>query len=83
LLYDIDIPYYLSRQAESDPAIDGMKKSIHPVTDAGLKAWQEAVVAYKSQLPLFGEYMYTPEKAAEALQAYRDRWDGIPILQFS
>ena len=83
LLYDIDIPYYLSSQAEIDPSLDGMEKSIHSVTDAGLKGWQEAVLEYKSQLPLFGEYMYTPEKAAEAIRAYRDRWGGIPILQFS
>jgi LmbE family N-acetylglucosaminyl deacetylase len=82
LLYDIDIPYYLSRQVEFDPKSAGMTESIHPVTDDGLKAWQEAVVEYKSQLPLFGEYMYTPEKAGEALQAYRSKWGGIPIFQF-
>jgi LmbE family N-acetylglucosaminyl deacetylase len=82
LFYDIDIPYYLSRQDEINPSFSGMKKTIYSVTDTGLKAWQEAVVEYKSQLPLFGEYMYTPEKAKEALQTYRDRWGGIPILQF-
>jgi hypothetical protein len=59
-----------------------MQESIHRITDSGLEAWIEAVIKYKSQLPLFGEYMYTPEKAGESLQAYRDRWGGIPILQF-
>jgi hypothetical protein len=34
-------------------------------------------------LPLFGEYMYSPEKAGEALQSYRAQQGGIPILQFS
>jgi len=82
LLYDIDIPYYLSKPEELGPKSIGMKSSIHPVSDSGLKAWQKAVVEYKSQLPLFGEYMYTPEKAGEALQAYRTQWGGIPILQF-
>jgi LmbE family N-acetylglucosaminyl deacetylase len=82
LLYDIDIPYYLSRQNEFDLQTAGMKESVHFVSDAGLKAWQEAVLEYKSQLPLFGEYMYTSDKAREALRAYRDRWGGIPILQF-
>jgi LmbE family N-acetylglucosaminyl deacetylase len=82
LLYDIDIPYYLSRPDELDQSAAGMKQTIHSVTDSGLKAWQEAVVEYKSQLPLFGEHMYTPEKAAVALRAYRDLWGGIPVLQF-
>jgi LmbE family N-acetylglucosaminyl deacetylase len=82
LLYDIDMPYFLSRQEEFDPSSAGMKETVQAVTDVGLEAWQEAVLEYKSQLPLFGEYMYTPDKAREALQAYRDRWGGIPILQF-
>jgi LmbE family N-acetylglucosaminyl deacetylase len=82
LLYDIDIPYFLSRQAEFDLFSAGMKQTIHAVTDAGLKAWQEAVLEYKSQLPWFGEYMYSPDNAREALKTYRDRWGGIPILQF-
>jgi len=83
LLYDIDIPYYLSKPEELGPKSVGMRESIHSITDSGLQAWQMAVVEYKSQLPLFGEYMYTPEKAGEALEAYRNRWGGIPILQFS
>jgi LmbE family N-acetylglucosaminyl deacetylase len=83
LLYDIDIPYYLSKPEELAPKSAGMKESVHSVTDAGVKAWHQAVIEYKSQLPLFGEYMYTPEKAGEALQAYRAKWAGIPILQFS
>lgn len=83
LLYDIDIPYFLSKPEELEPKSIGMKDSINAVTDAGLTAWHNAVVEYKSQLPLFGEYMYTPEKAGEALSAYRARWGGIPILQFS
>ena len=83
LLYDIDIPYFLSKPEELEPKSVGMKESVHAVTDAGLIAWHKAVVEYKSQLPLFGEYMYTPEKAGEALSAYRARWGGVPILQFS
>jgi LmbE family N-acetylglucosaminyl deacetylase len=82
LLYDIDIPYFLSKSEELEPKSAGMRESVHAITDAGLKAWHNAVVKYKSQLPLFGEYMYTPEKAAEALASYRDKWGGIPILQF-
>ncbi len=81
-LYDIDIPYFLSNPEELEPKSAGMRKSVHSVTDAGLKAWHQAVVEYKSQLPLFGEHMYTLEKAGDALAFYRDKWGGIPILQF-
>jgi LmbE family N-acetylglucosaminyl deacetylase len=82
LLYDIDIPYYLSKPEELGPQSSGMKESVHSITDLGLEAWQRAVVEYKSQLPLFGEYMYTPEKAGEALRIYREKRGGISILQF-
>jgi LmbE family N-acetylglucosaminyl deacetylase len=82
LLYDIDIPYFLSKPQELESKSAGMSKSVHSVTDSGLIAWQHAVIEYKSQLPLFGEYMYSPEKAGDALASYRDRWGGIPILQF-
>ena len=82
LLYDIDLPYFFSKPEELEPKSAGMKESVQVVTDAGLTAWHKAVVEYKSQLPLFGEYMYTPEKAGEALASFRDRWGGIPILQF-
>jgi LmbE family N-acetylglucosaminyl deacetylase len=82
LLYDIDIPYYLLRPDDLSTKSAGMNESVHPITESGLKAWHAAVSEYKSQMPLFGEYMYTPEKAWGALQAYRNRWGGIPILQF-
>jgi LmbE family N-acetylglucosaminyl deacetylase len=83
LLYDVDIPYFFSKSEEVGPKSTGMQEVVHPVSDAGLKAWHAAVLEYKTQLPLFGEYMYTPEKAAEALQSYRAQRGGISILQFS
>ena len=83
LLFDIDIPYYLSKPDDLSLKSAGMQESIHAISDSGLKAWHAAVLEYKSQLPLFGEYMYTPEMAGEALASYRARWGGIPILQFS
>jgi LmbE family N-acetylglucosaminyl deacetylase len=83
LFYDIDIPYFFSKPEEVGPKSSRMKETVHSVTDTGLKAWHGAVLEYKSQLPLFGEYMYTPEKAGVALRSYRDQQGGIPILQFS
>ena len=83
LVYDIDIPYFFTNSEDLGPKSAGMKESVHSITELALKAWQAAVGEYKSQIPLLGEYMYTPEKAAEALQSYRDQWGGIRILQFS
>ena len=81
LAYDIDIPYFFSNAGELGSKSFGMKESVHPITETGLKSWQEAVWEYVSQLPLFGEYMYTPEKAAEALRSYWAQLEGIRILQ--
>ena len=83
LLYDIDIPYLFSKPDELHQKSAGMKGTVYPISEAGLRAWQEAVVEYTSQLPLFGEFMYTPEKAGEALRSYRAQQGGIRILQFS
>jgi len=82
LRYDIDLPYFFSNPQELGPKSVGMQKTVHPVAESGLKAWHEAVMEYKSQLPLFGEFMYTPEKAGEALRSYRVEQGGVPILQF-
>ncbi|MGE5464741.1 MAG: PIG-L deacetylase family protein [Syntrophothermus sp.] len=82
LLYDIDIPYFFSNPDEFEPKSAGMQESVHPITESGLKSWHAAVVEYKSQLPLFGEFMYTPEKAGEALRSYLTRQRGIRLLQF-
>jgi LmbE family N-acetylglucosaminyl deacetylase len=82
LLYDIDIPYFLSKPDELGQKSAGMQESVHSITDSAQNAWFEAVKEYKSQMPLFGEHMYAPEKAREAIQAYCARWGGIPILQF-
>jgi LmbE family N-acetylglucosaminyl deacetylase len=83
LLYDVDIPYFFSNPQDLDQKSAGMRQTVHPVTEPGLEAWHTAVLEYKSQLPLFGEFMYTPEKAGDALRSYRAEQGGIPILQFS
>lgn len=82
LLYDIDIPYFFSKPDELAPKSAGMKESVHFISEPGLRSWHDAVLEYKSQLPLFGEFMYTPEKAGEALRSYRDQWGGIRSFQF-
>jgi len=81
LIYDIDIPYLFSKPEELAPKSAGMKETVHAVSEAGLKSWQEAVLAYKSQLTLLGEYLETPEKARESLKSYWKEWGGIRLLE--
>jgi LmbE family N-acetylglucosaminyl deacetylase len=81
LLYDIDIPYFFTKPEEFGPKSTGMKETIHPITEAGLMSWQEAVLEYRSQLAVLGDAMSTPEKAREAIQAYWAIQKGIRLLQ--
>jgi LmbE family N-acetylglucosaminyl deacetylase len=81
LLYDIDIPYFLTKPEELDPKSAGMSETLHPITESGLKSWQEAVLEYKSQLAVLGDAMSTPEKARDAIQAYWAQQQGIRLLQ--
>ena len=79
LLYDVDIPYLFTKPHELEPKAAGMNESIHPVTEAGLRAWQEAILEYKSQIPVLGDSFNTPEKALGAIQSYWMRRKGIPL----
>ena len=82
LLYDIDVPYILYKPEEFVLKSAGMKETLHLVTEAGLKTWQEAALSYQSQLPALGDAMETPEKARESIRAYWSERKGIPLLQF-
>jgi LmbE family N-acetylglucosaminyl deacetylase len=81
LLYDIDIPYIFYKPEEFEPKSAGMGEKTHLITEAGLKSWQNAVLEYKSQLPVLGEAMSTIEQAQESIQAYWSEWKGIRLFQ--
>lgn len=79
VLYDVDIPYLFRTPEELEPKAAGMLESVHPVTEAGLKSWQEAILEYKSQIVVLGESFNTPEKAVAAIQSYWAEREGIPL----
>lgn len=81
LLYDIDIPYLFYKPGELAPKSAGMKEKVQAVTEAGLESWQEAVLSYKSQLPVLGSAFDTPEKARESLRSYRAERGGVRLLE--
>jgi LmbE family N-acetylglucosaminyl deacetylase len=82
LIYDIDVPYIFTKPEELEPKSVGMKETTHSITEAGLKSWQEAALAYTSQLPTLGEAMETPEKARESIRSYWEEWGGIRLFEF-
>ena len=81
LLYDVDIPYLFKMPHELELKAAGMKESVHLVTEAGLRSWQEAILEYKSQLPVLGDSFNTVEKAWKAIQSYWAERKGIPLWQ--
>ena len=81
LRYDIDVPYIFYKPEELSPKSTGMEESIHAVSEAGLTSWKEAVLEYKSQLPVLGEALETPEKARESIHSYWSKCGGIRLLQ--
>jgi LmbE family N-acetylglucosaminyl deacetylase len=81
LRYDIDVPYIFYKPEEFGAKSAGMEASVNPVTETGLKSWKEAVLAYKSQIPVLGEAFDTPEKAQASIQSYWAECGGIRLLQ--
>ena len=81
LIYDIDVPYIFYKPEELEPKAAGMKESVHLITEAGLKHWQEAVSAYESQIPTLGDVFNTPEKVRESIKSYWSLHKGIRLLQ--
>ncbi len=79
LIYDADIPYLLNHPDELNPKTAGMKAKAHSVSEAGLKAWQEAIAAYASQIAVLFE---SPELMQEKIQAYWSERRGIRFWEF-
>ncbi len=67
LLYYTDIPYLLDHPEALQPATQGMKAVTHPVSEFGLRAWQDGIAAYASQISMLFK---TEEKMREAIRAY-------------
>ena len=81
LIYDIDIPYIFYKPEELEPKAAEMKESVHLITETGLDRWQEAVLAYESQIPALGDVFDTPEKVRESIKSYWSLHKGIRLLQ--
>ena len=83
LRYDIDVPYIFYKPEELSPKSAGMTESIHSIPEAGLRSWKEAILAYKSQIPVLGEAFDTPEKAQNSIHSYWEAYKGMRLLQLA
>ena len=83
LRYDIDVPYIFYKPQELELKSAGMKESVHSVTEAGLRSWKEAVLAYKSQIPTLGPEFDTSEKVQQSIQNYWSNHKGLRLFERS
>ena len=81
LVYYADIPYLLKNPRERGPKTVGMKESVQPVSESGLKSWIEAIEAYASQInSVFDDPAVTP--MPEKMRAYWSERQGVALWKF-
>jgi LmbE family N-acetylglucosaminyl deacetylase len=76
LWYVADLPYLFNQPGELEPETAGMKEVIYPITEAGLRAWVEAILAYQSQISSLFD---SPEKVNEEIRSYYSKRNSFPI----
>jgi len=76
LFYDADIPYHFNFPDEMGPKTAGMKKTAHAVSEAGLKAWQDGILVYASQMSMLFE---SPEGMREKIRKYMSESGGARL----
>jgi LmbE family N-acetylglucosaminyl deacetylase len=76
LWYSADVPYMFRQPGELTPQVARMKEFLHPITEAGLKAWVEAALAYKSQLSSLFD---SPEGMEAGIRAFYSERNGFPL----
>lgn len=74
LHYVADIPYLFNYPEHLKPKTVGMKKKVERVSKAGLRAWKEAVLAFKSQVPMLFD---NSRGAHKAINAYSQNSGGM------
>ena len=77
LMYYADIPYLLNHPEELEPSTKQMQAEVRDVSSAGLRAWQEGIAAYVSQIPTLFE---PPESMPEKIENYSR--GGLRVWKF-
>jgi len=76
LRYYSDIPYLLDNASALEMFTSGMQAEVRLVSEAGLRAWQEGITAYASQIGMLFE---NPEKMRVMIQSYWQSNAGIQL----
>ncbi len=76
VLYYVDIPYLFKSPDELASKVAGMKAKKHRITDSGLRSWQDASAAYKSQLSSLFD---SPQAMRMQIQQYWAEYIGIRL----
>jgi LmbE family N-acetylglucosaminyl deacetylase len=78
LWYVADLPYLFKQPGELAPLVTGMEETLFPITEAGFKAWIEAVLLYRSQLSSIFD---SPEQFEVDIRAFYAERGGFPLWQ--
>ncbi|MEW5829588.1 MAG: PIG-L family deacetylase [Chloroflexota bacterium] len=78
LRYYADIPYLQKNWLSLLTFTGGLCSEVHPVSEEGLRAWQEGVEAYASQL---GSLFDPPESLRSTLQKYWECVFGVTLWE--
>lgn len=78
LRYYADLPYVLRKGDTPDRLVQRLRKTVLPVSEEGLQAWEEAAGAYTSQISTF--WSGVPQMQAE-LRAYAEKHGGVPLWE--
>lgn len=76
LWYSADQPYLFKQPGDLDGFVAGMKESLHAITEAGLRTWIEATLAYESQLSSLFD---SPDQVSKMVKSYYAERDGFPL----
>jgi len=76
LWYTADVPYLFRQPGEPAAQVAGMNASRYNITEAGLKAWIEASLAYESQISALFD---SPEDLEEKIRAYYSKTEGFVL----
>lgn len=78
VIYTADVPYLFWKPEQLSPLVAGMKESLQTITEAGLNAWVEAVLAHNSQISALFD---SSDKAREEIRTYYSKRGGFSIWE--
>ena len=78
LLYYADIPYTLNHPEILEQATDGLSATFYSISNEGLRAWQDGITAYASQISML---FITKARMQTPIRSYWQKNNGIYLWQ--